>query len=148
MFWTCCIISMIQYTLWLWLEWEVCVNCKLVRWIPTKCDTNNKKWHNKWQYKTYKIRQIIILKCNITVACPYYVSGKWQNTTEKVLSMRMSREMKSEAKCSSSSSSALQLFVSFGLLNYSSPWFPFLCLLFPIIYSHLPQIVSHVIIPF
>ena len=48
---------------------------------------------------------------------------------------------------SSSSSSALQLFVSFGLLNYSFPWFPFLCLLFPIIYSHLPQIVSHVIIP-
>ena len=47
----------------------------------------------------------------------------------------------------SSSSSALQLFVSFGLLSYSSPWFPFLCLLFPIIYSHLPQIVSHVIIP-
>ena len=47
----------------------------------------------------------------------------------------------------SSSSSALQLCVSFGLLNYSSPWFPFLCLLFPIIYSHLPQIVSHVIIP-
>jgi len=46
----------------------------------------------------------------------------------------------------SSSSSALQLFVSFGLLNYSSPWFPFLCLLFPIIYSHLPQIVPHVII--
>ena len=42
--------------------------------------------------------------------------------------------------------SALQLFVSFGLLNYSSPWFPFLCLLFPIIYTHLPQIISHVII--
>jgi len=46
-----------------------------------------------------------------------------------------------------SSSSALQLFVNFGLLNYSSPWFPFLCLMFPIIYSHLPQIISHVIIP-
>jgi len=83
MFWTCCIINMIQYTLWLWLEWEACVNCKLVRWIPTKCDMNNKKWQNKWQYKTYKIRQIIILKCNITVVCPYYISGKWQNTTEK-----------------------------------------------------------------
>jgi len=35
----------------------------------------------------------------------------------------------------SSSSSALQHFVSFGLLNYFSPWFPFLCLLFPVIYS-------------
>ena len=48
---------------------------------------------------------------------------------------------------SSSSSSDLQLFVSFGLLNYFSPWFSFLCLLFSIIYSHLPQIVSHIIIP-
>ena len=37
--------------------------------------------------------------------------------------------------------------MSFGLLNYSSPWFPFLCLLFPIIYFHLPQIFSHFIIP-
>ena len=45
-----------------------------------------------------------------------------------------------------SSSSALQIFVSFVLFNYSSPSFPFLCLLFPIIY-YLIQVFSHVIFP-
>jgi len=44
--------------------------------------------------------------------------------------------------------SALQLFVSFGLLNYSFPLFPVMCLLFPIIHSQLPQIIPHIVLPF
>ena len=48
---------------------------------------------------------------------------------------------------SSSSSSALQLFVSFGLLNYFFPFLPLLRLLFPIVHSHLPQIIPHIIFP-
>ena len=46
-----------------------------------------------------------------------------------------------------SSSSALQLFVSFSLLNYSSPLFPLLRPLFPIAHSHLPQIIPHIVFP-
>ena len=72
--------------------------------------------------------------------CMVFTSGYFQAPTRRVLLSRLNKR-------TSSSSSALQLFVSFGLLNYSSPWFPFLFLLFPIIYSYLPQIVSHVIIP-
>ena len=49
-------------------------------------------------------------------------------------------------KCSSSSS-ALQLFVSFGLLNYSFPFLPLLRRLFPIIHSHLPQVIPHIVLP-
>ena len=40
----------------------------------------------------------------------------------------------------SSSSSALQLFVSFGLLNYFFPFLPLLRPLFPIGHPHLPHI--------
>ena len=43
--------------------------------------------------------------------------------------------------------SALQLFVSFGLLNYSFPLLPLLCSLFPIDHSHLPQIIPHIVFP-
>ena len=46
-----------------------------------------------------------------------------------------------------SSSSALQLFMSFGLLNYFFPFLPFLRRLFPIIHSHLPQVIPHVVLP-
>ena len=48
---------------------------------------------------------------------------------------------------SSSSSSALQIFMSFGLLNYFFPSFPLLGLLFPIFHSHASQIVPHVVLP-
>ena len=43
--------------------------------------------------------------------------------------------------------SALQLFVSFGLLNYFSPLLPLLRPLFPIGHSHLPQIIPHIVFP-
>ena len=42
--------------------------------------------------------------------------------------------------CLSSSSSALQLFMSFGLLIYFVPLLPLLCSLFPVLHSHLSQI--------
>ena len=48
---------------------------------------------------------------------------------------------------SSSSSSALQLFVSLALLNYFFPFLPLLRRLFPIIHSHLPQVIPHVVLP-
>ena len=47
----------------------------------------------------------------------------------------------------SSSSSALQLFVSFGLLNYFFPFLSLLRRLFPIIHSHLPQVIPHIVLP-
>ena len=47
----------------------------------------------------------------------------------------------------SSSSSALQLFVSFGLLNYFFPFLPLLRRSFPIINSHLPQVIPHIVFP-
>jgi hypothetical protein len=47
-----------------------------------------------------------------------------------------------------SSSSALQLFMSFGLLNYFFPLFPLLHPLFPVLYSHLSQVISRVVFPF
>jgi hypothetical protein len=40
--------------------------------------------------------------------------------------------------------SALQLFVSFGLLNYFFRLFPLLHPLFPIGHPHLPQIIPHI----
>ena len=43
--------------------------------------------------------------------------------------------------------SALQLFVSFGLLNYFFPLLPLLRPLFPIGHPHLPQIIPHVFFP-
>jgi len=43
--------------------------------------------------------------------------------------------------------SALQLFVSFGLLNYFFPLFPLLRRLFPIIHSRLPQVIPHIVLP-
>jgi len=43
--------------------------------------------------------------------------------------------------------SALQLFVSFGLLNCFFPLLPLLRPLFPIAHSHLPQIIPHIIFP-
>ena len=43
--------------------------------------------------------------------------------------------------------SALQLFVSFGLLNYFFPLLPFLHPLFPIAHPHLPQIIPHIVFP-
>jgi hypothetical protein len=47
---------------------------------------------------------------------------------------------------SSSSSSALQPFMSFGLLNYFFPLFPLLRPLFPVLHSHLSQVISRVVI--
>jgi hypothetical protein len=41
--------------------------------------------------------------------------------------------------------SALQLFVSFSLLDYFFPLFPLLRPLFPIGHSHLPQIIPHIV---
>jgi len=46
-----------------------------------------------------------------------------------------------------SSSSALQLFMSSGLLNYFFPFLPLLCLLFPIGHTHLPQTIPHIVFP-
>ena len=46
-----------------------------------------------------------------------------------------------------SSSSALQLFMSCGLLNYFFPLLTLLRLLFPIIHPHLPQVIPHVVLP-
>jgi len=43
--------------------------------------------------------------------------------------------------------SSLQLFVSFGLLNYFFPFLPLLRPLFPIGHSHLPQIIPHIVLP-
>ena len=43
--------------------------------------------------------------------------------------------------------SALQLFVSSGLLNYFFPLFPLLRNLFPIGHPHLHQIIPHIIFP-
>ena len=43
--------------------------------------------------------------------------------------------------------SALQLFVSFGLPNYFFPFLSLLLPLFPIIRSHLPQIIPHIVFP-
>jgi len=43
--------------------------------------------------------------------------------------------------------SALQLFVSFGLLNYFFPLLPLLRPLFPIAHPHLPQIIPHIVFP-
>ena len=55
--------------------------------------------------------------------------------------------IKLPSSSSSSSSSALQLFMSFGLLNYFFPFVPLLRRLFPIIHSHLPQVIPHVVLP-
>jgi hypothetical protein len=41
---------------------------------------------------------------------------------------------------SSSSSLAVQFFMSFGLLNYFFPLFPLLRPLFPVLHSHLSQV--------
>jgi hypothetical protein len=46
----------------------------------------------------------------------------------------------SSSSSSSSSLSAVQLFVSFGLLNYFFPFLPLLRPLFPIVHSHLPEV--------
>jgi len=46
-----------------------------------------------------------------------------------------------------SSSSALQLFVSFGFLNYFFPLLPLLRPLFPIAHPHLPQVIPHIVFP-
>jgi len=43
--------------------------------------------------------------------------------------------------------SALQLFVSFALLNYFFPLLPLLRPLFPIGHPHLPQIIPHTVFP-
>jgi hypothetical protein len=48
---------------------------------------------------------------------------------------------------SSSSSSSLQLFMSFGLLDYFFPLIPLLRPLFPVLHSHLSQIISRVVFP-
>jgi len=53
----------------------------------------------------------------------------------------------SSSSSSPSSSSALQLFVSFGLLNYFFPFLPLLRPLFPIIHSHLPRVIPHIVFP-
>jgi hypothetical protein len=42
--------------------------------------------------------------------------------------------------------SALQLFVSFGLLNYFFPFLPLLRPLFPIAHPHLPQVIPHFVL--
>jgi hypothetical protein len=46
-----------------------------------------------------------------------------------------------------SSSSALQLFMSTGLLNYFFPLFPLLRPLFTVLHSHLSQVISRVVFP-
>jgi hypothetical protein len=46
-----------------------------------------------------------------------------------------------------SSSSALQLFMSFDLLNYFFPLFPLLRPLFPVLHSQLSQVISRVVFP-
>ena len=51
------------------------------------------------------------------------------------------------AMTEASSSSDLQLFVNFGLLNYFFPFLPLLNCLFPIIHSHLPQVIPHIVLP-
>jgi len=43
--------------------------------------------------------------------------------------------------------SALQRFVSFGLLNYFFPFLPLLRPLFPDGHPHLPQIIPHIVFP-
>ena len=43
--------------------------------------------------------------------------------------------------------SALQFFVSFGLLNYFFPLLPLLRPLFPIGHPHLPQVIPHIVLP-
>jgi len=43
--------------------------------------------------------------------------------------------------------SALQLFESFGLLNYFFPLLPLLRPLFPVGHPHLPQIIPHIVFP-
>ena len=43
--------------------------------------------------------------------------------------------------------SAVQLFVSFGLLNYFFPFLPLLRPLFPIGHPCLPQIIPHIVFP-
>jgi hypothetical protein len=48
---------------------------------------------------------------------------------------------------SSSSSSALQFFMNFGLLNYFFSLFPLLRPLFPVLHSHLSQVISRVVFP-
>ena len=48
---------------------------------------------------------------------------------------------------SSSSSSALQLFMSFGFLSYFVPLLPLLRSPFPVLHSHLSQIISQVVFP-
>jgi hypothetical protein len=45
------------------------------------------------------------------------------------------------------SSSAPQLFMSFGLLSYFFPLFPLLHPLFPVLHSHLSQVISRVVFP-
>ena len=47
----------------------------------------------------------------------------------------------------SSSSSAVQLLMNFGLLSYFVPLLPLLRSLFPVLHSHLFQIISHVVRP-
>jgi hypothetical protein len=51
------------------------------------------------------------------------------------------------AHLASSSSSALQLFMSFGWLNYFFPLFPLLRPLFPVLHSQLSQVISRVVFP-
>ena len=43
--------------------------------------------------------------------------------------------------------SAVQPFVSFGLLNYFFPLFPLLSPLFPFGHPHLPQTIPHIVFP-
>ena len=58
--------------------------------------------------------------------------------TTSVISLQMCKSNIFNGIPAASSSSALQLFVSFGLLNYFFPFLPLLRRLFPIIHSHLP----------
>jgi len=70
---------------------------------------------------------------------------KYISTTTLIRYMK--REKLTRCNSSSSSSSALQLFMSFDLLRYFFTFLPLLRRLFPIIHPHLPQVIPHVVLP-
>jgi hypothetical protein len=57
------------------------------------------------------------------------------------------KELTSRVRSVNQSIPALQLFMSFGFLNYFFPLLPLLRPLFPVLYSYLPQVIPHVVFP-